>query len=124
MQHVELNVAGQRRKVALFCGLLACANPAFAATLAHPNPPDPLLDGGPATACAARPDYAAGIDVTGRPVAPADLAETRTPVPDSIAIPLAQASGGARLKPTGGDSAFVELDGKKVDKLVNPAPCR
>src|ERR1700749_3768742 len=62
VQHMELNFARRGTKAALFYALVACANPAFAGTITHPNPPDPLLDGGPTTACAARPDYAQGQD--------------------------------------------------------------
>jgi hypothetical protein len=43
------------------------------------GPCDPRLD---------RPDYVGGADVTGHPVAPADLADARHPVPDEILVPL------------------------------------
>ena len=108
--------------MALLCGLLACANPAFSGTMAHPNPPDPLLDGGPTTACAAGADYTGGADVNGRPVAPADVAAAKVPVPGTMAVPL---RGGSVNPATGaGSGAYVSLDRQQIDKLVNPPPCR
>ena len=105
--------------------VLLMAAPALAATMAQPAKPDPLLDGGPTVPCAASPDYAGGIDVHGRPVAAADEGAQPVPVPDAIAVPLAHAAPGARLRPApSGDSAYVMLDGKRLDPLVNPPPCR
>ena len=123
VQHLEFNVVRCRTKSAALSALLLLANPACAGTIVHPNPPDLLLDGGPTTACAAGADYAAGRDVNGRPVAPADVAAPPVPVPGNIAIPLAKAGPNGRLRPGQGDSAYVSLDGKTVDRLVNPPPC-
>ncbi len=121
MQHLKLSFVQNGTKAALLCGLLALANPAFGGTIAHPAPPGPLLDGGPATACASRPDYAAGTDVNGRPVSPADEAAAPVPVPAQIAVPL---RGGAVNPATGaGTGPYVSLDGKKLDPLINPPPC-
>ncbi|MBA2589217.1 MAG: hypothetical protein H0U98_11420 [Alphaproteobacteria bacterium] len=100
------------------------AVPALAGTVAKPHKPDPLLDGGPTSACAASPDYAAGIDTRGRRVAPADVAAAAVPVPDSIAVPLAKAGSWGRLRPGTGDSSYVSLDGRKLAPLLNPPPCR
>ncbi len=121
MQHLELNFVRKGTKVALLFALLAAANPGLAGTIAHPSPPDPLLDGGPTTACAAGADYAAGSDVNGHPVAPADVGATPVPVPGNMAVPL----HGGRINPaTGaGTGAYVSLDRQQVDKLVNPPPC-
>jgi len=68
--------------------VLLAAAPAAAGTMAKPHQPDPLLDGGPASPCMAGPDYQAGMDVNGHPVAPADEQASRVPVPDQIAVPL------------------------------------
>ena len=108
----------------LLLALLAVANPAFCGTITHPNPPNPLLDGGSTTACAAGPDYAAGTDVNGHAVVPADVAAPPVPVPGAIALPLAKAGHNGRLRPGQGDSAYVTLDGRTIDTLVNPPPCR
>jgi hypothetical protein len=119
MQHTQFYFA---RLSAL---LLLATAPAHAGTMAKPHQPDPLLDGGPTSACAASPDYAAGTDVNGHPVPPADLGDTHVPVPDSIAVPLARGGSGGRLRPAPtGDSAYIVLDGKRLDPLVNPKPCR
>jgi hypothetical protein len=112
-------------RVGVFLLLLAGA-PVAAGPITGPSKPDPLLDGGPTAPCAADTEYAAGADVNGRPVPPADLDTRRVPMPDAIAIPLARSSpfGGRMRKAPGGDSAYVTLDGRKLDPLVNPEPCR
>jgi len=111
--------------------LLLAAGPAAAGTMARPHQPDPLLDGGPTSPCMAGPDYQAGVDVNGHPVAPADEQAARVPVPDQIAVPLhsgqTQASrpGGSNaaspVQP--GNSPYVALDGRRLDPLLNPKPC-
>ena len=116
MQHTQYNF------VAVI--LLSLAVPASAGTIAKPHQPDPLLDGGPTSPCAAAPDYAAGADVQGRKVVPADVGATAVPVPDSIAIPLAQNGHRSRVRPGMGDSAYVSLDGRRLAPLLNPPPCR
>jgi hypothetical protein len=113
MQHAQYNFAAVI--------LLSLAFPAVAGTIAKPHQPDPLLDGGPTSACAAGTDYAAGADARGRRVAPADVGANAVPVPDSIAIPLAQA--GPRGRARTGDSSYVSLDGRKIAPLLNPPPC-
>ena len=116
----------------LLVGVLAWAiQPGLAATMAQPSKPDPLLDGGPTPPCAAGSDYAAGTDATGRPVVPADVAAGRVPLPDAVAIPLGNnrgVDGAHRRRPAnsqslGGDSTYVTLDGRKLEPLLNPAPC-
>ena len=97
--------------------------PGLAATMAQPSKPDPLLDGGPTSACAAGADYAAGTDANGQAVVPADVAAGRVPLPDAIAIPLGNNRDPARRGRSNGDSAYVSLDGKKLEPLLNPAPC-
>jgi hypothetical protein len=105
--------------------VLLLATPAWAGTIARPTPRDPLLDGGDTTACAAGVDYAAGADVTGHPVVPADVGARPVPVPDSIAVPL-QGGRRGRSNPNtlGGDGAYATLDGRKLEPLLNPKPCR
>jgi hypothetical protein len=62
--------------------------------------------------------------VNGRTVAPADEDTRPVPVPDAIAVPLARSGPKGRLQPAQGDSAYVSLDGKRLEHLVNPPPCR
>jgi hypothetical protein len=88
-----------------------------AAPAAEKNQPagDPILDGGPAGPCdpgTTGPDYVAGTDMGGHPVAPADLAADPVPVPSQMLIPL---KGGKDPDP-----AYVQADGKKLDALLNP----
>jgi hypothetical protein len=105
--------------------LLLLTLPALAAgTIAQPRQPDPLLDGGPTAPCAAGPDYAAGTDTQGGDVTPAEVGAAPVPVPDSIAVPLAQTGHRGRLRPGKGDSSYVSLDGRKLAPLLNPPPCR
>jgi hypothetical protein len=52
-------------------------------------------------------------------------------LPDAVAIPLGNNRGNnrggnrgrARGPVPNGDSAYVSLDGKKLEPLLNPAPC-
>ena len=123
MQHTQLNFVRLGTICVLAFVLLAV--PARAGTMAHPSPPDPLLDSGDTTACAGQPDYAAGTDATGRPVVPADMGAAPVPVPDGIAVPLhSQGRRGGRFANPAGDSAYVSLDGRKLAPLLNPSPCR
>jgi len=89
---------------------------------------DRLLDSGSTVSCAAGTDYAGGIDVNGNPVVPADFGGGPVPVPDSIAIPLAKASantpaGQGSAGSTPGNKAYVRLEGKKLQSLLNPSRC-
>lgn len=125
MQHAQFYFT----KIGAFLVLLASA-PALAATMAQPHKPDPLLDGGPTSPCAESPDYAGGTDVNGRPVAAADEGAQRVPVPDEIAVPLHAGSQPGRQAAHGrpqqamGESSYVSIDGKRLEPLVNPKPCR
>ena len=94
--------------------VLMLVQPAFAAG------PDPLLDGGPTAPCAAGVDYSGGADVNDNPVVTADVGAPHVPVPGTVAVPLAGNAKGTRA---GRDSAYVGLDGKTLDALVNPKPC-
>jgi hypothetical protein len=108
----------------------------LAGSIVQPSKPDPLLDGGPTVACAAGVDYAAEVDVNGQPVVPADAAGLPVPVPDSIAIPIGRRAPGQNTAPgqvvpnpaspgaaSNRDSAYIALDGKKLEPLLNPPPC-
>lgn len=112
---------------------LLLVGPACAGTIARPTPRDPLLDGGDTAACAAGVDYAAGADATGHHVVPADAGAPPVPVPDAIAVPLGgqarqqgrqQGRGRSNPNSLGGEGAYVSLDGRKLDPLLNPPPCR
>jgi hypothetical protein len=125
VHHKQFNFMWRK---SLFGGvLLVCASaPVLAAAITQPSKPDPLLDGGPTSLCAASPDYAAGTDANGQPVVPADVAAGRVPLPDAVAIPLGdkRSANRRRLNPgTPGDSAYVSLGGQKLEPLLNPAPC-
>jgi hypothetical protein len=102
--------------------------PGLAAPITQSSKPDPLLDGGPTASCAAGVDYAAGTDANGRAVVPADVAAGRVPLPDAVAIPLGNNRGNQTARRGGsnglnGDSAYVSLDGKKLEPLLNPQAC-
>jgi hypothetical protein len=70
---------------------------------------DPRLD---------RPDYVGGADVAGNPVAPADLAAARQPVPDEILVPLGHKERSGRSS----EGPMVGLDGKALEPILNPTP--
>jgi hypothetical protein len=126
VQHLQFNFVSAGTKTALVALLLLAAFPAAAGTIAKPSKPDPLLDGGPTTPCAAGVDYAAGSDANGAPVVPADVGAPPVPVPDGIVVPVGpQASrrGGINPATGAGNSAYVALDGKKLAPLLNPPPC-
>lgn len=110
MQHSQFNFVWRGTNCLPFIMLVVALSPAFAAT------PDPLLDDGPTTPCAAGVDYSGGADVNGKPVVAADVGAGKVPVPGQVLIPL-HGNGHRR------DSAYAALDGRKLDPLVNPPPC-
>ncbi len=114
MQHTQFNFSRSGTKPTLAAILFLAAIPAFAATMAHPSKPDPLLDGGPTDPCMARSEYAPGRDAEGHSVTPVDVGQARVPVPDQIAVPVNR---------KGAKQAYVGLDGQKLDPLLNPPPC-
>jgi hypothetical protein len=156
MQHRQFYFVRWRTKAGLAAGVFLLAMPAWAATMAGPHGPDPLLDSGPTSPCAAGADYAAASDVAGQPVVPADVGARPVPVPEVIAVPLhrsmpAPSQNGAGPVDTGkqeigrgdigrrgsgrrnvsppaergaADSPYVSLDGRALEPLVNPRPCR
>jgi hypothetical protein len=138
MQHTQFNYVWVRSGVSAAVLLILTSIPALSASMAGPSKPDPLLDGGPPSACAAGVDYAAGSDANGNKVVPADVDARPVPVPDEISIPV---GGGAQSRPPpirrgrrgqavadspiqGGGGAYVSLDGRRLEPLINPKPCR
>jgi hypothetical protein len=115
MHHMQGNFKLWPFGTLALAGMLFCTLPAHSAGIARPTPADPLLDGGPSGPCEAHtdsPDYVAGTDAGGHPVPPADLEAGPAPVPANLAVPL---KGGR-----GRNSAYVQVDGKKLDSLLNP----
>ena len=136
MQHKQFNFVRQGTKLAAVAWAFLAAGPAWSQAISHPSKPDPLLDSGPTVACAAGVDFAPGVDVNGNAVVPADSSARRVPVPDSIAIPIprnrtAAAAPTPNTRPdrqptdnaSNRDSAYVALDGRKLEPLLNPPPC-
>jgi hypothetical protein len=111
MQHSQFNFVWRGTKALAVTMLVLALSSALAARS------DPLLDAGPTVPCAAGADYSGGIDVNGNPVVPADVGARHVPVPGTVMVPL-HGNGNGR------DSAYAALDGKKLDRLVNPPPCR
>jgi hypothetical protein len=121
MQHSQFNFVGYGIRCLAF--MMTIGTPALAGTNA-----DRLLDSGSTVSCAAGTDYAEGIDVNGNPVVPADLGGGPVPVPDFVTIPLARASANTPSGPGSagsipGNKAYVRLEGKKLQSLLNPSRC-
>ena len=99
---------------------------------AQPGRPDPVLQGpSPPPACAPAldgPDYVPGLDANGQAVPRADIGAERVPVPGELLIPLPNgpnrpAFGRGRGFARGpGQPAYLVLDGRRVERLVNPGP--
>jgi hypothetical protein len=145
VQHKQFNFIELGTKGAAFCLLLFAASAAWAGgatgSITQPSKPDPLLDGGPTDPCAARVDYADGVDANGKAVIPADADARPVPLPDSIAVPIGNNRGRpprqnlgrnnrqlrqanpANPVTLGGDSTYIAIDGRKLEPLVNPPPC-
>jgi hypothetical protein len=88
--------------------------------IARPAPEEPLLHDGGLGRCdpgLGGADVVSGVDVSGHPVAPAGP-QARVPVPDQILVPLKSGGRGARS----GEAPMVALDGKALDRLLNPPP--
>ena len=92
--------------------------------------PDPVLQGPtPPAACATAldgPEYIPGLDANGQAVARADIGAERVPVPGELLLPL---PNGPRFVPGRGgrgrgadEPAYLVLDGRRVERLVNPEP--
>ena len=140
MQHKQFNFIELGTKAAAFSCLLLAASAAWAGagsgSITQPSKPDPLLDGGPTDPCAARVDYADGVDANGKAVVPADVEARPVPLPDSIAVPIGNnrarnqgrnpgRNNARTANPVtlGGDSTYIAIDGRKLEPLVNPPPC-
>jgi hypothetical protein len=109
---------------------------------AQPGSPDPVLQGpAPPPVCAAAldgPDYVPGLDANGQAVPRADIGSERVPVPGEILLPLPNGAGPNRpaFSPGRGggpggrggrgrganEPAYLVLDGRRVEQLVNPEP--
>jgi hypothetical protein len=94
-----------------------------------PQGPDPVLQGPtPPVACAAAldgPDYVPGLDANGQAVARADIGAERVPVPGELLLPLPNSPRfvpGGRAGRGRGEPAYLMLDGRRVERLVNPEP--
>ena len=101
--------------------ILAMTRSSVHAGITVRNAPEPLLhDGvkGPCDPQLGRPDFGPGVDVNGSPVAPADLARTKNPVPGEVLVPL---RGQGRNAPPG-ETPILAMDGKALDPILNPAP--
>src|SRR5258706_5284165 len=83
----QFNFVWHKTLAAVAALLFVAGQPGLAAPITQPSKPDPLLDGGPTSACAAGADYAAGTDTIGQAVVPADVAAGRVPLPDAVAVP-------------------------------------
>ena len=103
----------------LLVGAVLHAKPAFPAGIADRNRPDPILDppvDGPCDPALDQPDFTPQTDVEGHQVASADLEHGPVPLQGQIMVPLRPVPG------RGGNSAYVAVDGKKLDPLLNPKP--
>jgi hypothetical protein len=102
-------------------GLLVTAESALAGRIVQPAKPDPILDGGDPHPCLAGPDLAVGMDVTGQPVAPADVGAGPVPLPDQLLVPL---QGERRFRAgRSGNGPYMALDGRRLEPLLDPGPC-
>jgi hypothetical protein len=83
----------------------------------------------PPAACAAAldgPDYVPGLDANGQAVPRADIGAEPVPVPGDLLVPLpnrgAFASGRGGRGRGANEPAYLVLDGRRLEQLVNPAP--
>lgn len=83
--------------------------------------PDPLLNPaqGPCDPRLEGPDYVAGTDTDGNPVAAADLPAPKVPLPKGILVPL---GGDHGRRHRAGAQTYAELNQKNVDAILNPKP--
>jgi hypothetical protein len=95
--------------------------PALADAAAGPPKPDPLLAEakGPCNPGLDGPEYVAGTDADGNPVAPADLSQEKVPVPQGILQPL---NGQSRKARGDRQQAYAVLSQKDVDSILDPKP--
>ena len=121
MQNTQENYRRLALGGLLVVALVFAAETAFSAGIAERGKPDPILAGtadGPCDAALGQPDLTPGTDVEGHQIASADIQNGPVPFGGQIAVPLRPARG------KGGNSAFVMVDGKKLDPLLSPkSPC-
>ena len=101
----------------LVVGLVFPHKAAFSQGISASAKPDPILSppsDGPCDPALDQPDLAAGTDVEGHQVASADIQNGPVPLNGQIMVPLKQGRGR--------NPAYVTLDGKKLDPLLNPKP--
>lgn len=114
--------AQQNYKIACaLVGAMLILPGATRAGIAVRGAPEPLLHDGKQGPCDPRlagPDYVSGVDVNGNPVAPADLAGRKNPVPDGVLVPL-QKHGRPGQQ---GDGPVIAIDGRTLDPILNPPP--
>jgi hypothetical protein len=117
VQHTQENNRGTILTALLVVALVFAANPAFAAGIADPSKPDPILTGeadGPCDPGLAQPELTPGTDVEGHQVASADIQTAPVPLQGQILVPLKSGQKG--------NPAYVTVDGKKLGPLLNPKP--
>ena len=120
MQHTQLNYKRAARAVLLVVALVFAAEAGFSQGIADRGKPDPILTDaadGPCDPALGQPDLTPGTDVAGHQVASADIQTGPIPMQGEILVPLK--SGQNRR---GSAPAYVAVDGKKLDPLLNPKP--
>lgn len=113
MQHTQGNYRSAALGALLVVVLVFTAKSAFSAGIANRGKPDPILTGqadGPCDPRLAQPNLTPGTDVEGHQVAPADIQNSPIPFQGQLPVPLKQGQG----------PAYVAVDGKTPDSLLNP----
>jgi hypothetical protein len=115
--------------IAVVVGGLLAGIPAAAAQQGPLQGPDPVLQGpAPPVACAGAldgPDYVPGLDANGQAVPRADIGAERVPVPGELLVPLPNRPAFTPGRGRGrgmSERPYLVLDGKRVERLVNPEP--
>ena len=120
MQHTQVNYRTAAIGVFLVLAFVFAAETAFSAGIADRDKPDPLLSGaadGPCDPAMGQADLTPGTDVQGHQVASADIQTGPVPLQGQILVPLKSGQGRRGSAP-----AYVAVDGKKLDPLLNPPP--
>jgi hypothetical protein len=115
VQHTQENYRGAVVAAFLVVALVFAGKPAFSAGITERDKPDPILTGeadGPCDPQLAQPEFVPGTDVEGHQVASADIQTAPVPLQGRILVPLKSGQGG--------NPAYVAVDGKKLDPLLNP----
>jgi hypothetical protein len=117
MQHAQVNYRAIAIGILLVVSMVFAGKSAFSAGIAERGKSEPILSGeadGPCDPQLGQPELTPGTDVEGHQVASADIQTGPVPVQGQILIPL---KSGRRDSP-----AYVAVDGKKLDPLLNPKP--